>query len=58
MNIDWVEIKLEKPTSVESVLTWTPHNENIEYRILPLFMALKKHVDFTHWAYLNPPTIK
>jgi len=58
MSIEWFDIKLKKPESVERVLAYTPTNENIEYRLLPLFMAIKENVDFTHWAYLNPPAIK
>ena len=60
MNIDWTNVKNHRPVDepgrgIREVLIWTPDNQNMEYRVVPLFMAVKLKFDFTHWAYLTPP---
>jgi len=54
--IDWIKCSEESPSNdVERVLIYTPDNHDIEYRIMPLFMAIEQNQEFTHWAYLSGP---
>tara|TARA_R110000823_G_scaffold241850_6_gene366456 strand:+ start:2798 stop:2986 length:189 start_codon:yes stop_codon:yes gene_type:complete len=54
--IKWIMFDDEFPSNdVERVLVYTPENPAMEYRIMPLFVAIKQNQEFTHWAYLTRP---
>jgi len=54
----WFDVDKHSPVEgTEHVLVYSPHNENIEFRIMPLFMFDKANMNWTHWAYLEKPEV-
>lgn len=57
--MNWLHVDECSPKEgTDHVLVYTPHNKEIEFRIMPLFMFDKNSMNWTHWAYLTPPDIK
>jgi len=51
----WIKVEDEYPEqNVKHVLVYTPGNDEITYRIMPVFM-FGKNTEWTHWSHLEKP---